>query len=189
MKKLLLTCAALPSFCFGIEEMVTITRVVDGDTVIIERDNGSQERLRIVGIDTPEIVANNRPVECYGSEASTYAKQLLPTNSTVTFVHENKKDKYDRSLGYLSLVNGEDFGEVMIRDGYAYAYRSFNHKRRSLYIRTESQARLQKNGLWDDDACRYSEQSIDQTVSTWRDIFNFFHKARQIIESILSIIN
>jgi len=47
-----------------------VVRVVDGDTVDVQFDDGTRERLRLIGIDTPEVVDPRKPVECYGREAS-----------------------------------------------------------------------------------------------------------------------
>ncbi|MBS1838545.1 MAG: thermonuclease family protein, partial [Actinobacteria bacterium] len=54
-----------------------VERVVDGDTIVADV-RGSRERVRLIGIDTPESVKPNSPVECYGKEASAHTQELLP---------------------------------------------------------------------------------------------------------------
>src|SRR5919197_1984260 len=56
---------------------VTVVRVVDGDTVDVQLEDGRTERVRLIGIDTPEVVDPRKPVQCFGREASTHAHELL----------------------------------------------------------------------------------------------------------------
>ncbi len=185
MKKILFLLL-IPFYLNAAEQPAIITKVVDGDTVYLSF-SGTEEKIRIVGIDTPEIVASNRPVGCFGQEASDQARKLLPLGSSVVLVHSNERDKYDRLLGYITLSDDTDFGLQMIQDGYAYAYRSFDHERKSKYIAAESRARLNKIGLWADDACRYSEQSIDQATEAWKSYYILANQIKKIIESIIAL--
>ncbi len=78
-----------------------VERVVDGDTIIVDFD-GTRERVRLLGIDTPESVAQNRPDQCFGEEASTYLKHLLPQGAQVTLIRDvEARDQYDRLLAYV----------------------------------------------------------------------------------------
>jgi micrococcal nuclease len=54
-----------------------VVRVVDGDTVDVQFADGSTDRLRLIGIDTPEVVDPRKPVQCFGREASQHARELL----------------------------------------------------------------------------------------------------------------
>ncbi|MGH9209328.1 MAG: thermonuclease family protein [Acidimicrobiales bacterium] len=79
----------------------TVVRVVDGDTVVV-RVGGSEEPVRLIGIDTPESVAENQPVECYGPEASERLGQLLPPGTAVRLARDvEPRDRYDRLLAYV----------------------------------------------------------------------------------------
>src|SRR5436309_278160 len=92
-----------------------ITHVVDGDTVDVSVD-GVKNRVRLIGIDTPETVKPNTPVQCYGPEASNRARQLL-TNQAVTLTIDpvaGDKDEYGRILRYIQLADGSDYGETTI---------------------------------------------------------------------------
>jgi micrococcal nuclease len=84
------------------------------------------------------------------------AKTLL-SNQMVIVSHDDtqgKRDKYGRLLAYITLPNGEDFGEVMIKGGYAYEY-TYNlpYQKQSQYKSAEKSARINKVGLWADGAC------------------------------------
>jgi micrococcal nuclease len=78
-----------------------VVRVVDGDTLVAEV-GGREERVRLIGIDTPETVAPNRPVECYGAEASHRLNELLPVGTTIRLERDlEPRDTYDRLLAYV----------------------------------------------------------------------------------------
>ncbi|MEU1981675.1 thermonuclease family protein [Nocardia sp. NPDC019395] len=81
----------------------TVTKVVDGDTVDVTFDNGQEDRVRILGIDTPETVHPNKPVECRGPEATTFAKQELLNRrvAVMTDSTQDERDDNDRLLAYL----------------------------------------------------------------------------------------
>jgi len=80
----------------------TVTRVIDGDTVIVS-GGGRSEDVRLLGIDTPETVDPHRPVGCYGPEASAYTKHLL-TGRRVRLVYDRQlHDTYGRWLAYIYL--------------------------------------------------------------------------------------
>ena len=79
-----------------------VERVVDGDTVIV-RAGGGALRVRLLGIDTPETVDPDRPVGCFGPEASAYTKHLL-TGRSVSLVYDRElHDRYGRLLAYVYL--------------------------------------------------------------------------------------
>ncbi len=98
----------------------TVERVVDGDTIIV-LVNGRRERVRLIGIDTPESVDKNRPVQCYGHEASAYTESLLPPGTPVRLVRDvEARDQYDRLLAYVVRTDDQLFVNLdLIENGYA----------------------------------------------------------------------
>jgi micrococcal nuclease len=79
-----------------------VERVVDGDTVIVH-SGGDHLRVRLLGIDTPETVDPDRPVGCFGPQASAYTKHLL-TGRAVSLVYDRElHDRYERLLAYVYL--------------------------------------------------------------------------------------
>jgi micrococcal nuclease len=144
-----------------------VTSVVDGDTLKLDI-NGTTETIRLIGIDTPETVHPSQPVECMGIEASNEAKRLL-TGQTVRFESDNTqdtRDRYGRLLGYVFLPNGDNYGEVMLRSGYANEYTySSAYKYQSAFKSAEQTARNNKAGLWADGAC-VEETATEPTTST-----------------------
>ena len=97
-----------------------VERVVDGDTIIVDID-GQRERVRLIGIDTPESVDENRPVQCYGHEASAHTESLLPPGTAVSLVRDvEARDKYDRLLAYVIRTDDQLFINLdLVENGFA----------------------------------------------------------------------
>ncbi|WP_400163975.1 thermonuclease family protein [Brevibacillus sp. TJ4] len=127
------------------EMVATVKRVIDGDTV--ELENG--ERVRLIGVDTPETVKPNSPVEPYGKEASEYTKKQL-TGQTVTLRFDvEPRDKYDRLLAYVYLPDGTFYNEQLVREGYARIMTiPPNVAYADLFLEAEREARENDRGLW-----------------------------------------
>lgn len=85
----------------------TVTEVIDGDTIDVEI-GGRTERVRLIGIDTPETKKPDSPVECYGPEASAFTASLLPIGTEVLIERDIVgRDDYGRLLGYVHLVDAD----------------------------------------------------------------------------------
>lgn len=146
-------------------EEAEVVRVVDGDTInvrILGRVDGpgagnarvgEEYPVRLIGIDTPESVKPDTPVECFGREASDAAKALLE-GATVKLVRDvEEADQYDRLLRYVYL-EGEMANARLVANGYAFAYTYPPSVRHSdLFVRLEREARENDRGLWAPDSC------------------------------------
>lgn len=132
-----------------------VTHVVDGDTVDIERD-GVTIRVRLLGINSPESVDPRRPVECFGKEASRYAKNILDNQEVllVTDPSQGMLDKYGRTLAYVFLLDARNFNQQMIAEGYAYEY-TYNKPYRYQYAfkQAEYATQREEKGLWASTTC------------------------------------
>ncbi len=132
-----------------------VLKVVDGDTLDIDY-NGNTERVRLIGINSPESVDPRRPVECYGVEASEHAKDMLEGEDIkIEFDNsQSKRDQYDRLLAYVYLGDGQMVNRKMIADGYAYEY-TYNtpYKYQSEFKSLQSIAKNLHRGLWSEDTC------------------------------------
>ena len=78
------------------------TRVVDGDTIILS----TKERVRLIGVDTPETKHPNKPVEQYGKEASAFTTRIVEGKKVTLEYDQEKRDKYGRLLAYVYLEDG-----------------------------------------------------------------------------------
>jgi endonuclease YncB( thermonuclease family) len=130
----------------------TVIKVVDGDTLDIDVPDGnySHTRIRLLGIDTPETKDPRTGPMYFGKEASDFATKLTLGKQVTIFLDKDKKprDKYHRLLAYVQLPDGTFLNEVLLNEGYAYAYLPFKHGLFNKYKQLESVARSQKKGLW-----------------------------------------
>ena len=124
-----------------------VTRVVDGDTIEIE----GGEKIRYIGIDTPETVDPRKPVQCFGIEASKKNKELVEGKTVRLEKDITDRDKYSRLLRYVWIddlfVNLE-----LIKQGFATSYTyPPDIKYQEEFLAAEKEARVNKLGLW--EAC------------------------------------
>jgi micrococcal nuclease len=128
----------------------TVVEVVDGDTVVVDID-GQQETLRLIGVDTPETVDPDQPPECFGAEASTHTKRLLPEGTAVRLTRDvEARDRYDRLLVYLHRAEDGLFLNLdLVAGGWAddYPYPPNVAHQRDFALAV-SQARAEGLGLW-----------------------------------------
>jgi micrococcal nuclease len=96
----------------------TVTGITDGDTLRLEVD-GVELRVRLVGIDTPEVYPD---VECFGPEAEDALAALAPRGSTLSYAYDqDPRDQYDRELMYLFTADGTFINFELVAQGYAEA--------------------------------------------------------------------
>lgn len=127
---------------------VTVVRVIDGDT--FEIDGG--QRVRMIGIDTPESVKPGHPVERYGKEASEYTRKLLEDQQVRLVFDVELYDAYKRLLAYVYLPDGTFVNEKLLRDGYARVLTiPPNVAHAKTFVAAEREAREQLRGLWSED--------------------------------------
>ncbi|MDP7551153.1 MAG: thermonuclease family protein [Acidimicrobiales bacterium] len=128
----------------------TVVGVIDGDTVVIDL-SGNDEIVRLLGIDTPETVHPDRPVECFGSEASARMALLLPPGTAVLVQRDvEARDRYGRLLAYIErLSDGLAVNASMVERGFAASLHiSPNDGLRHELAAAESRARAAGLGLW-----------------------------------------
>jgi endonuclease YncB( thermonuclease family) len=101
-----------------------VVRVVDGDTVDVQVDGNRTERVRLIGIDTPEVVDPRRPFSAFAERLSATRNELLDGQSIGAEPDPSRRerDMYGRLLAYVWLPDGRNFGEVMIADSYVHDY-------------------------------------------------------------------
>jgi micrococcal nuclease len=132
-----------------------VDRIIDGDTVVVTL-GGREERVRLIGINTPESVDPRRPVECFGKEASANATALLD-NQTV-FLEEdasqNSRDGYGRLLRYIWLEDGRMANLEQVVQGFATEYTyDTPYKYRDVFRAAQRAASDADRGLWAATTC------------------------------------
>ena len=128
----------------------TVVRVVDGDTIQVRLARGAIERVRYIGIDTPESVKPNTPVQCFAKAASAFNERLVG-GRRVTLVRDvEERDRYGRLLAYVyRRPDGLFVNEELVRRGYARPLTIPPDVRFSgRFARLAQEARRAAKGLW-----------------------------------------
>jgi len=131
------------------EERGRVKRVVDGDTLVVTV-NGADERVRLLGIDTPEPPRQGRPGEYLAGEASAVARSLVSGWDVVLRgdpLRENRDD-YGRLLRYVVLADGTLLNAELLRSGHAKVFTRYRFAREEEFLALEAQARERGAGLW-----------------------------------------
>jgi endonuclease YncB( thermonuclease family) len=127
---------------------VKVQRVVDGDTFVAVV-GGRRERVRVIGVDTPESVDPNRPDEPYGEEASDFAKHYLDGETVRLAGDAEPRDRYGRMLAYVWLRDGTFWNALLVAEGYAQQLTiPPNVTYAPLFRRLVAEARRNDRGLW-----------------------------------------
>lgn len=129
--------------------------VVDGDTARIQR-GGDAVTVRLIGIDTPETVDPDQPVQCFGPQAAARAAQLL-AGQLVWLEHDPKQgllDRYGRELAYVWLPGGQLANLLLLDGGYAReAGYGLPYRYAAVFRAAQADARAAHRGLWAAAAC------------------------------------
>lgn len=129
--------------------LYTVTHFTDGDTITIDM-NGKDEKIRFIGVDTPETHKPNTPVQCFGPQAAARTKQLL-TNQKIRLVSDSlttNRDRYDRLLRYVYLTDGTNINKKLIEEGYGFYYPYFPFTKSKEFNIAEQNAIGKRAGLW-----------------------------------------
>ena len=130
-------------------ELRKVVRVVDGDTIVVSPN----EKVRLIGVDTPETVHPNKTVACFGKEAKQFTRDAVE-GKTIRLVLDKvnskrrHKDRYGRTLAYAYLADGTMLNAELIRQGYAHAYTRFPFHYLVEFRQIERAARTEALGLW-----------------------------------------
>jgi micrococcal nuclease len=124
-----------------------VTKVTDGDTIHVTYQ-GHDERVRLIGVDTPEVPWYGGKEECYGVAAGLYARRRLTGRSVRLAFDVERRDHYGRLLAYVYLGR-ELFNLTLVRLGYATADPvAPDIGMAPSFSLAEAQARAAGRGLW-----------------------------------------
>ncbi len=131
--------------------MYRVISVEDGDTITIDM-NGTEERVRFIGVDTPETQDPRKPVQCFGKTASLFTKQLIGSNNVRLELDplSSNRDRYNRLLRYIYLPDNTLVQSEIIKQGYGFAYTSFPFTKSEEFRSLQTEAREQNRGLWNE---------------------------------------
>ena len=134
------------------ENKYKVIRVVDGDTIEVEV-NAKAEKIRYIGVNTPETVDPRRPVQCFGKEASNENKRLVEGKEVILEKDVSETDKFKRLLRYvyLPLDDGTTLfvNDYLVREGFAQVD-TFppDVKYQQRFLEAQKDARYNNMGLW-----------------------------------------
>lgn len=133
-----------------------VTRVIDGDTLDVQYSDGTTRRIRLLGIDTPEVASTVTRAECFGKNASDHTRQLLlgRTVGLAADPSQDDVDRYNRQLRYVWL-NNRLVNYEMVREGYAREY-TFRvpYQYQALFREAQREAIATRAGMWQECPAR-----------------------------------
>lgn len=162
VKRLLPSLIVLSSLVFSFSaDSLTIegkvTKVHDGDTVTVESSNGQTYKIRLLGIDTPELEQGK-----WGYAAKDYLSELILDRSVIVSTDENapEYDKYNRILGYIRLNDRDKtfVNLLLLKYGYAYRFRDEHIIEHERFMDAEITARSASMGVWSDTTLQIPAQ-------------------------------
>lgn len=145
-------CAAFSSPSGPSQEILTgtVTAVYDGDTFKVRLAGRTDERVRLIGVDSPELDDAREQVRLMAFLAKRFTFTRLFQSTVELLPGPEKRDAYGRLLAYIRTTDGEMFNETLVRGGYAYAYLKFpfDEAWKKRLKDAESLARRSGKGLW-----------------------------------------
>lgn len=121
-----------------------VTRVVDGDTLVL--DGG--ERVRLIGVDTPELHAERPAVRRLAQAAKEFSESMAEGRRVRLEYGSQRRDRYGRTLAYVYVEDGRMLNREIVRQGYGYAYTRFPFRYQEEFRRLQREAREGNRGLW-----------------------------------------
>jgi micrococcal nuclease len=151
------------------ERNARVTRVVDGDTLVALVD-GVEERVRLLGIDTPEMSRHDRRGEYLAVEATECARELAQGREVLLSGDPRRKDRddYGRLLRYVRLPDGRLLNAELLRRGYARVFTRYDFGRMDEFLALEAEARGKGIGLWTAGGLAEVEWKIEQGMAPVR---------------------
>jgi len=145
---ILAACPSPPQVDESHRETGLVIHVFDGDTLLV-RINNSEEKVRLLGIDTPETDGPYTKAEPLGEKASRLTKKLV-FNKSVTLVYggTSRRDKHGRLLAHVIMPDGRVLNEILLKEGMAEFFRKFRYTRKERYKKLEAEARRSCKGIW-----------------------------------------
>ncbi len=141
---------------------VTVTRVIDGDTVEVSPEIAGTEDVRLIGVDTPETEGSPEGPQPHGEKASLFARKTLQGGRVTLRFDKEKKDDYGRALAYLYTSDGTMFNQTLLERGFAQvATFPPNIEYVERFEKAQRQARKAERGIWglpEDQLCRLTDR-------------------------------
>jgi micrococcal nuclease len=127
-----------------------VTRVADGDTIRVRFADGGERRVRLIGVNSPELGDGRTEAAFWAFLAARYTLFHLRGRTVRLEYDTTRLDDYGRTLAYVMTEDGELFNERLVRDGYARAFLKypFREDYRSRLRQAQAEAKREGRGLW-----------------------------------------
>lgn len=147
----------------------------DGDTIWV-KINGNKEKVRFVGVNTPEVAKDGNPAEFMAEEAKDFTEEILKDKEIYLERDISDRDKYDRLLRYiwlekplsnpeLSDIENKTLNGILVKEGYAYAnYYKPDIKYHDYLKDLEKSAKNNKNGIWSERKTNKDSRKKDEKI-------------------------
>lgn len=133
---------------FSGDKAYRVEKVIDGDTITIDY-NGQSERVRLIGVDTPETDDPDKKLRASAKRATKFTQRLLGKRSVYLRFDQDKRDRYNRLLAYVYRAPDGLFVNIeLIQQGYGYALVKYPFRHKDLFQHYEAQARKARMGIW-----------------------------------------
>ncbi len=130
---------------------VVVHEVIDGDTIVVRTPSDKLERVRLKGIDAPELARDGEPPAYFAVESKKYLHDRIDgRNVVLQFDGTELRDRYGRLLAFVYLNENDNINLAMVQFGFAYADRRFSSHLRAKLGQAEGEARGKSRGLWKD---------------------------------------
>jgi endonuclease YncB( thermonuclease family) len=133
------------------QQTFRVVHVVDGDTLDVGIPDGTRSttRVRLWGVDTPELARNDRPADPFGPEARRFTRKLADGQPvTLRLEARRTRGRYGRLLAYVLLPDGRMLNRLLVEQGYAYADPRFEHSLKRQFASLQKRAIRRRVGLW-----------------------------------------
>lgn len=121
-----------------------VVKVIDGDTLKL----AGGERVRLIGVDTPETKHPRKAMQCFGEEAYRFTRGMAEGKKVKLEYDWQPRDRYGRLLGYVYLPDGTFLNAEILKQGFAFAYTRYPFKYLEEFRQYEREARDEGRGLW-----------------------------------------
>ncbi|RWZ78077.1 MAG: hypothetical protein EOT04_03035, partial [Candidatus Chaera renei] len=159
-----LPAANLPAIPSAPPGSFRVVSFADGDTISVAM-NGRIERIRLIGVDTPETAKNGVVGQCYAQAAAAFTRDQIKADGSIRLQADpigDNRDRYGRLLRYVYLPDGSQLNRRLIEEGYGFAYLFFPFSQSADFAAAQNQARQNGKGLWSN--CRpYQKKGKWQT--------------------------
>lgn len=144
-------------------QLFSVKHVYDGDTIVLDND----QRVRLLGVNTPEIASRHREEEPGGTAAKTWLQNRINGQKVYLEQDQEKQDKYQRQLAHVFLADGTHLNLELIRHGLAFmSIIPPNLRYAEAFSRAQKQAEKQKLGIWGEQS--YQARPLEQISSSSR---------------------